>query len=113
MNDAGIYKIINLVNRKIYIGLAVDLCKRWKKHKLALNNNSHENIHLQRAWDKYGEDSFVFEVIERTLDIFELEKLEEKWITEIRSYDDSIGYNICRYGTLQLGLKRSDASKKK
>jgi len=60
----GIYHIRNLVNRKRYIGSAsTDLVNRWQHHRKALRGGYHANIHLQRAWIKYGEDSFVFEVL--------------------------------------------------
>jgi len=61
---SGIYKIINVVNNKFYIGSSVDLRKRKSKHFSELRHNKHNNKHLQRAWDKYGEASFVFVVVE-------------------------------------------------
>lgn len=62
---SGIYKIKNLINDKIYIGSAFDLEKRWKWHSSRLKNNSHWNTHLQKAWNKYGSDNFIFEIIEK------------------------------------------------
>lgn len=57
----GIYLIRNITNGKFYVGSAVDIKKRWSKHKWSLKKNHHENLHLQRAWNKYGDSSFVFE----------------------------------------------------
>lgn len=61
----GIYRIKNTTkDGYFYIGSAVDIEERWGVHRWALRNHRHENEKLQRAWDKYGETSFVFEVIE-------------------------------------------------
>lgn len=59
--SSGIYLIRNSTNGKIYIGSAVNTQKRFLEHKYALRKNCHCNIHLQRAWNKEGENSFVFE----------------------------------------------------
>ena len=60
----GIYNIRNIINNNIYIGSASNLKNRWNVHKHKLSNNKHVNIHLQRAFNKYGSENFIFEVIE-------------------------------------------------
>ena len=63
--QCGIYVIQNLINDKYYVGQAQDIVARWKCEKWALNQEKPAwNKHLQRAWKKYGEDNFKFEVIE-------------------------------------------------
>ena len=59
----GIYEIVNKINNKRYVGSSVDLYSRFRNHKAQLNNATHENPILQRAWDKYGEDAFEFRVL--------------------------------------------------
>jgi group I intron endonuclease len=59
-----IYQIRNLENNKIYVGSAVDFTRRTSWHKCRLNKNKHYNDYLQRAWNKYGEENFKFEIIE-------------------------------------------------
>src|SRR5229473_6154293 len=59
---SGIYKITCTANKRIYIGSAVNLRKRKNEHWNAFKRNQHHNRHLQRAWDKYGEQAFTFEV---------------------------------------------------
>lgn len=83
----GIYKIINLINGKTYIGSSKDLVKREKRHFRDLNKNKHHNIHLQRAFNKYGSISFIFEVVEECEDLF---KREQHWIDTIKP-DYNIG----------------------
>ena len=60
----GVYRIKNLINGKCYYGSSKNIEKRWSRHKRELNNNTHINCILQRAWDKYGENNFIFEIIE-------------------------------------------------
>jgi group I intron endonuclease len=60
----GIYRIKNLVNGKIYYGSSKDIKKRWRTHKNKLNNGKHHNSPLLNAWNKYGEENFIFEIIE-------------------------------------------------
>lgn len=75
----GIYKIKNIINNDCYIGSAKDINRRWQRHKSALKHNHHENIHLQRAWNKYGEENFIFEIIEEC-DINDLLIIEQKYL---------------------------------
>lgn len=63
-NICGIYKIVNITNSKVYIGQSNNIKKRWTEHRSALNNNRHVNVHLQNAWNKYGENNFEFVIIE-------------------------------------------------
>lgn len=56
--NAGIYEIVNTKNGNRYIGSAVSFSSRWNKHRSELRRNSHRNVKLQRAWNKYGEGSF-------------------------------------------------------
>lgn len=69
MDEQGIYKIENSVTRSSYIGSSKNLAKRWIYHKKKLNKGTHENKHLQNAWNKYGESVFSFVVIEIRQDL--------------------------------------------
>lgn len=64
MNTNIIYKIVCTTNSKFYIGRAVNFEKRMSIHKSRLRNNKHINKHLQNMWNKYGEQSFQFLIIE-------------------------------------------------
>jgi group I intron endonuclease len=75
----GIYRIKNLKNKKCYYGSSKNIEKRWRTHSNNLKNGKHHNIHLQRSWDKYGEDNFVFELVEECNETILLE-LEQKYL---------------------------------
>lgn len=62
--NSGIYQIENKVNSKVYTGSSNNIKRRWQKHKALLRHNKHQNSHLQAAWNKYGEDNFIFSIIE-------------------------------------------------
>ena len=76
----GIYKIINIVNNKFYVGSAVDLKRRKTRHFSELRNDKHNNRHLQAAWNKYGEQVFVFVVIEEVASDADLLAAENVWL---------------------------------
>jgi group I intron endonuclease len=75
----GIYRIKNLKNKKCYYGSSKNIEKRWRTHLNNLKNGKHHNAHLQRSWDKYGEDNFVFELVEECGETILLE-LEQKYL---------------------------------
>lgn len=64
LKNCGVYVIRNLVNDNIYIGSSVNIKKRFCQHRDGLRKNKHHNKHLQRSWNKYGEENFEFVVIE-------------------------------------------------
>ena len=78
--NQGIYKIINVVNDKFYIGSAVNLRKRKARHFSELRTGKHKNRHLLAAWRKYGEQSFVFVVVEEVEDRTQLLIAENRWL---------------------------------
>ena len=76
-----IYKITNLKNGKFYIGSTLDFESRKKRHLKCLKNKKHHNIYLTRAYEKYGEESFVFSYKEIDVeDKKHLQLLEERYI---------------------------------
>ena len=107
MLKSGIYAIVNTTNDKVYIGSAVYIKVRLSVHKKHLIAGTHVNIHLQRAWDKYGDGAFVFTIIERC----EKDKLierEQYWIDELEP-----SYNILKKAGSFLGYKASVESNEK
>ena len=104
-NNSGIYLIKNNINNKVYVGSAANITTRWNSHKSALNSQKHKNIHLQRAWNKYGATNFCFSVIE-LCDKKELIIKEQTQINKLKSANSLYGYNIAPIAMSSLGIKR-------
>ena len=83
-----IYKITNLINNKIYIG------------KDTTSNPSYfgSGLLINRAFDKYGKQNFIKEIIDETSDYKELSEKEIYWISYYNSTNKEIGYNISKGG---------------
>lgn len=107
MINCGIYVIVNLVNNKKYIGSTINFKNRWDKHKKDLKNNKHHSIHLQRAWNKYGEENFLFEVLEYVQDVNDLIQIEQYYLDWMETWKEENGYNICSTAGSTLGIKLS------
>lgn len=61
---SGVYKIYNKENGRIYIGSAKRFKERYMGHFSSLKRNKHHNIFLQGDFNKFGEQCFLFEVLE-------------------------------------------------
>ena len=105
----GIYCIKNKVNGKLYIGKSTEMRIRWSNHKVELRNNNHCNSHLQRAWNKYGEENFEFILLLECSED-EVNDLELELIDKYNTTDHTIGYNLTSGGE---GGKHSEESKQK
>lgn len=88
-----IYTITNKINGKFYLGKTNNFLYRMSKHKYTLRNKIHINEHLQRAWDKYGEDNFIFEVLEE-YDVEHLISMEHYWCNLLDAFNYNRAYNI-------------------
>ena len=114
MNDekiCGIYCINNLVNGKKYIGQSVDIKKRWYEHRRTLKLNQHENIFLQRAWNKYGEDNFQFNIL-TTCGFERLNELEIYFVELFHTSNRNYGYNMTNGGDGCIGYKHTEKTKR-
>lgn len=89
----GVYRIVNIVTNKSYIGSSVDMRRRIREHFSDLRCNRHQNPYLQASFSKHGEELFAFEVVE----VCSQEVMQERetyWIHQYHSYVDDGGYNI-------------------
>ena len=122
---SGIYRIKCVTSAKDYVGGAANMGARWRNHRNSLRSGSHHNKHLQNAWNKYGEPSFEFSVLEYVQDKEQLTVREQHWMDELKVFES--GYNIFPYarsprgryvspetrermGAWQRGLKRKPLS---
>jgi group I intron endonuclease len=92
VKTSGIYKIVNKINGKYYIGSAKDVYDRWSDHKKDLKKTRHHNRHLQRAWDKYGRENFELVIVETCAPEALLDR-EQEHLTHCKSVPDT-NYNM-------------------
>ena len=115
----GIYQIRYTKNSKCYIGSAArSFDKRWNEHRCRLRKNQHPNHKLQHAWNKYGENTFVFEVLLYCdpEDCLTYEQIALDTILFASCNDErfrKLGYNICKIAGSPLGRKHSEETKRK
>lgn len=102
LKGSCIYKIVNLINNKIYIGSTKELSARKSAHITDLRGNRHHSLYLQRAWNKYGEQNFKFEIVES------IDSIDSLLIRE-QFYLDTLNpqYNICPTAGSSLGCKHN------
>jgi group I intron endonuclease len=104
----GIYAIINInkPNKRCplgtpYVGQAMSkpsakkhrlgIGTRISAHRYKLRKNKHGNPKLQNAWNSYGEDSFIYVILEEVFDYCDLISREQFWIDKWDAYKK--GYN--------------------
>ena len=84
----GIYKIENLINKKVYIGQSIHIERRWNEHCQASSDSL-----IGQAIQKYGKNNFSFQILCEESDITKLNQLEADYIREYNSLAPN-GYNI-------------------
>lgn len=91
-----IYKIVNSLNGKIYVGQTkrtIDI--RWKEHCKNINIYK-ERLPLYKALNKYGIENFNVYQIEECPNN-QLDEREIYWIRELKSFGEN-GYNCSKGG---------------
>jgi group I intron endonuclease len=107
MSFSGIYKIVNNINGKVYVGSSKNLQARKRSHYCYLRGGKHPNKHLQSAWEHYGEENFSFEIV-CYCEEGQLATEERRVILECESTERKNGYNISDNTTSAMtGLKHS------
>jgi group I intron endonuclease len=105
---AGIYKIQSITHPdRIYIGSAVDIHDRWKKHSSDLKLNKHHSIKLQRHYNKHGESDLQFSIL--------LGCEKQYLIANEQFFIDTYSpyFNNRKIAGSNIGYKHSEASKQR
>jgi group I intron endonuclease len=94
----GIYKIINTVNLKFYIGSTTNLKQRKAAHLSCLRGGYHYNNHLQNSFNKHGESCFVFEILEvipKTKSLDDVRDIEQSYLDKVENWD--LCFNVNKF----------------
>ena len=109
-----IYKITNTVNNKAYIGVTIraDVEHRWVQHRSTIRNGNGCPL-LMKAFKKYGEDAFKFDVLIICFDE-DVFRFENDYIIKYNTMSPN-GYNVAVGGLIGmsfLGRKHTEETKK-
>lgn len=103
-----IYKITNIVNNKVYIGLTTKtLEKRWKGHLNSINSKTKSSRYLYSSMKKHGINNFKIEEIEKCENINALFSKEIYWIKKYNSNNKNFGYNLSSGGEINIPNKET------
>jgi len=102
-----IYKITNTITQDFYIGSAINFKNRKWGHISSLRKNKHKNQFVQNSWNKYGEEAFIFEVLEVIDKKENLILREQYWIDTL-----SPTFNFSKIAGSPLGVKHTQKSRK-
>lgn len=95
MIESGIYRILNIKNKKCYVGSSNCLSKREKQHFKMLEKGEHHSLKLQRSWNKTkNKKVFNFEVLEKVENLDKLKEREQYWLDYYDAYEQ--GYNCSK-----------------
>ena len=109
-----IYKLTNLVNNKIYIGITTKSLNERKRAHIQACSSKNRKYLIHKALNKYGIDNFKFEQIDTFTTTASGRKLEMEYIKKYNSfYIDGYGYNmtIGGEGTQGFRYNHSDETK--
>lgn len=107
MTKPVIYRIRNIIDGKFYVGSTINQRERFRTHRNKLRRGVHHTPHLQNAWRKYGEEAFVFEVVEVVPSVAELQGAEDRWL--VAYVGTSNCYNAgLRSGAPWRGIRTED-----
>ncbi len=112
-NTSGVYCIQHKASGKRYIGSAArTIAKRLQDYWRDLPKGKCHNPYLQKAWNKYGAEAFVFSILERCLSENCLDR-ETYWIDHYQTTDHRFGYNICPVAGSRLGVPHTAETRAK
>jgi hypothetical protein len=103
-----IYQITSKINKKKYVGSAINFPNRIRQHLSELRLNRHGNPKLQAHFNKYGIEDLQFSILEPVMFPELLIQREQYHIDTLKPI-----FNVCQIAGSSLGYKHSEESKKK
>lgn len=83
-HKSGVYMILNIKNKKFYIGSTQDFNKRFYSHNGKCKNQIHANYLLQKSVNKYGSENFKFFIIEKVEDLSKIVEREQYYMDKLK-----------------------------
>lgn len=120
-----VYKILNTLSGKVYIGQSNKETERWRQHKYFARNPEKTGQYIHRAMAKYSPENFTYEVIACCTTQENTDECEAILIKQYDSRNPQFGYNIAPGGSSAwnrglpkelnplTGVPRSEETKKK
>lgn len=99
--NSGIYRILNIINGKCYVGSSKNLKKRISDHLSAIKRKMHHNPILVKAIEKYGLENFKFEILAKCPSEYLL-KLEQYFVDILYSE-----YNINKIVDPRINIRNN------
>jgi len=101
VKPCGVFQVKNIANGKVLLGSSLNLEGPLNSHRFMLKIGSHTNKALQKDWDEFGPDRFIFEILEvvKVSDDpnfnlkEELTLLEQIWLERLQPFGER-GYNL-------------------
>jgi group I intron endonuclease len=107
-----IYKITNIINKKVYIGQTVSTLRdRLSKHLRCKDLKDSANV--MHAEMRDNPQNFIIEQVEHCNSKDELNYNEMYWIAYYKSNNSEFGYNMTHGGAGTIGWKHSEEAKDK
>ncbi len=91
---AGIYVCRCIITDKRYVGSSKHVRRRIMFHQFMLSKFQNHNRYFQAAYNKYGEDSFEWSILERCASDVKLVEREQWWVDHFDSANRKKGYNL-------------------
>lgn len=103
-----VYLVQNTVNGKIYVGQTKDFAARKAGHLYAARKGCKRPLY--RAIRKYGEEAFLFEILEECEDVL-INEREQYWVSHYDSFNPEKGYNLTSGGNQNYVLSKDTKQK--
>lgn len=101
-----VYKAVNTLNSKVYIGQTIKTLHHRKRAHFI--ESKLKKTYFAQALQKYGQESFTWEILRVCSSRKELDEVERRYISEYSSTNRKLGYNLT-----SGGQKRFTYTKKK
>ncbi|MBU1691139.1 MAG: GIY-YIG nuclease family protein [Gammaproteobacteria bacterium] len=109
-SSPGVYGILCLHNRKLYIGSSENVERRIAEHQTQLRGKRHIQLpRLQHDWNKFGESAFAF--IQFRCLPFQRDAYEQHLIETLQTLEHQLGYNKmlgCKWG-VEASIRNTEA----